>query len=345
MTTDAPTRYMNTVYVVDHDTKLHLRKGSLTASTPDGQYRIPMNAVEAVMMFQGQITVNAIAECVQRGIRVAVLKRSGRVQFTVAGPTTGNVHLRVAQVDASRDETTARRTASIIVAAKIANSAALARRWSTDAQTAGAPSKAAEVTEKLTAVLSGIDPRMDRDSLRGMEGDAARSYFLAMASHLRGSGWTFSGRNRRPPRDPVNALLSFCYGILTTEYTGACDAVGLDPQIGFLHQALRPGRPSMALDLMEEARALTDRFVVSVLKRQQLTADSFESSLGDACYLTDTGRRAVLDLWEADKNREFMHPLLMRKVARWALPTIQATLMARWLRGDLPDYPPFLARR
>ena len=345
MTSDAPTRYLNTVYVVDYDTKLHLRKGSLTASTPNGQHRIPMNAVEAVVMFNGQITTNAIAECVQRGIRVAVLKRSGHVQFTAGGPTTGNVHLRIAQVDASRDEATARRVASIIVAAKITNSAALARRWSTDAQTTEAASKAIEATEKLTAVLNDIDPRMDRDSLRGMEGDAARAYFSAMASHLRGSGWTFSGRNRRPPRDPVNALLSFCYGMLSTEYKGACDAVGLDPQIGFLHQALRPGRPSMALDLMEEARTLTDRFVVSVLKRKQLSPGCFETALGDACYLTDDGRRTVLDLWEADKNREFMHPLLMRKVARWALPTIQATMMARWLRGDLPDYPPFLARR
>ena len=345
MTSEAPTRYLNTVYVVDYETKLHLRKGSLTASTPSGQHRIPMNAVEAVMMFNGQITTNAIAECVARGIRVSVLKRSGRIQFMAGGATTGNVHLRIAQVDASRDEDIARRVASIIVAAKVSNSASLTRRWSTDAQAAGTASKATEATEKLVSVVNDIDPHMDRDSLRGMEGDAARTYFGCMASHLKGTGWLFSGRNRRPPRDPVNALLSFCYGMLATEYTGACDAVGLDPQIGFLHQALRPGRPSMALDLMEEARPLADRFVVSVLMRKQVSLDCFETSLGNACYLTEDGRKVILDLWEQDKNREFVHPLLMRKVARWALPTIQATLMARWLRGDLPDYPPFLSRR
>lgn len=343
--TTATAKYLNTLYVVDHRTKLWLRKGSLMAATDSGpRRRIAMNGLEAVIMFAGQITTDAIAACVEQGIRVAVLKRSGKVRFTADGPTAGNVHLRIAQVDATRDTPTARKTAAIIVAAKTRNSAALVNRWASSSRDASTATKLNNGAEKIQTVSRSLNHTIDRDTIRGMEGDAARTYFSCMASHLQGSGWTFSGRNRRPPQDQVNALLSFCYGLLTSEYIGACDAVGLDPQLGFLHQAIRAGRPSMALDLMEEARPLADRFVVSILKRQQAHEDWFEPALGNACYLSDEGRKALLLLWEADKERNLNHPMLGRRIHRWALPTVQTTLMARWLRGDLPDYPPFVAR-
>jgi CRISPR-associated protein Cas1 len=162
-----------------------------------------------------------------------------------------------------------------------------------------------------------------------------------MRQVLADSPLRFETRSRRPPRDPVNALLSFCYGLVVTEITGALEAVGLDPQVGFLHRP-RPGRPSLALDLAEELRPLTDRFLVAAVRRRQIGPDAFVHTPGGAVYLSDEARPRLLDLWEHHKAGALAHPLLRGPVERWALPSVQATLLARHLRGDLPVYPPFV---
>ena len=136
-------------------------------------------------------------------------------------------------------------------------------------------------------------------------------------------------------------MLGFCYGLLVTEFIGALESVGLDHQIGFLHRP-RSGRPSLALDLAEELRALTDRFVVTLVRRRQVGPDDFERTPGGGVYLTDDGRSTLISAWEEHKDTEIQHRLLGRPVGRWALPSVQATLLARHLRGDLPDYPPFV---
>jgi CRISPR-associated protein Cas1 len=153
---------------------------------------------------------------------------------------------------------------------------------------------------------------------------------------------SFRTRTRRPPRDPVNALLSFLYGLLTSETSGALQTVGLDVQIGFLHAA-RPGRPALALDLMEEFRpGIADRFAVRLIGRRQVRAEHFMFTPGGACYLTNEGRSIVLSAYESFKTEETPHRLLGRTVPRWTLPAVQATLLARHLRGDLPVYPPYV---
>ena len=151
----------------------------------------------------------------------------------------------------------------------------------------------------------------------------------------------FSSRTRRPPRDPVNAMLSFCYALLVTECTGALESVGLDYQMGFFHRP-RAGRPSLALDLAEELRALTDRFVVSLVRRRQVGAASFDHTPGGGVYLSDDARTALIKAWEDHKESELPHRILGRPVGRWAIPSVQATLLARHLRGDLTAYPPFV---
>jgi len=151
----------------------------------------------------------------------------------------------------------------------------------------------------------------------------------------------FSARTRRPPRDPVNAALGFCYGLMVTEFIGALEGVGLDYQMGFFHRP-RSGRPSLALDLAEEMRSLTDRFVVTLVRRRQLGPNDFDETPGGAVYLTDGGRTKLIGAWEDHKDMEIRHRLLARDVGRWALPSVQATLLARHLRGDLPSYPPFV---
>ena len=335
-------RTRNTVYTVEHQARIKHRKGSLVISAPEISRRIPLEAVDAVVMFAGHITTDAIAECVRRRIRVSALTRGGKIRFIVGGPIAGNVHLRVAHHATAGDEAAAVGAARLIVAAKIQNSATVLRRWASDHPDPDISVQLRNRSEQILERIDGIASAEDRDTLRGIEGDTARIYFNGLAAVLKNSTMGFSGRTRRPPRDPVNAAMSFCYGLVTTETSGACDAIGLDPQVGFLHQALRAGRPSLALDLTEELRALTDRFVVSSIKRGQISPEHFTETPGGAYYLTEEGRRRVISLWEDHKNTPLRHGVLGRPVQRWAIPTAQVTLMARWLRGDLPGYTPFL---
>ena len=335
-------RTRNTVYSTEYQTRIRYKKGSLVVSTLEQNRRIPLEAVDAVVMFAGHITTDAIAECVRRNVRVSVLTRGGKIRFIAGGPIAGNVHLRAAHHAVASDETAAIGAAQLIVAAKIRNSATVLRRWALDhpdSETSGQLKNRSDQVLRRVERVAAVD---DRDALRGIEGDTARIYFNGLAEALSDRDLGFSGRSRRPPRDPANAAMSFCYGLVTSETAGACDAIGLDPQIGFLHQALRAGRPSLALDLTEELRALTDRFVVSSIRRGQITSGHFTETPGGAFYLTDEGRRCLIGLWEDHKNIALNHGVLGRPVQRWAIPTAQTTLMARWLRGDLPGYPPFL---
>lgn len=335
-------RTRNTVYSTEYQTRIKYKKGSLLVSTLGQNRRIPLEAVDAVVMFAGHITTDAIAECVRRKIRVSVLTRGGKIKFIAGGPIAGNVHLRAAHHAAANDGTAAIGAARLIVAAKIRNSATVLRRWARDHPNSETSAQLRSRSNQVFGRLEKIASAADRDALRGIEGDTARIYFNGLAEALGTSGLGFSGRSRRPPRDPANAAMSFCYGLVTSETAGACDAIGLDPQMGFLHQALRAGRPSLALDLTEELRALTDRFVVSSIRLGQITSEHFTETPGGAFYLTDEGRRCLIGLWEDHKNTALHHGVLGRSVQRWAIPTTQTTLMARWLRGDLPGYPPFL---
>lgn len=292
-------------------------------------------------MFGGQITTDSIAQCVRRGVRIASVSRSGRIRFIVGGPRTGNVHLRVAQYTASTASDHTLDLCRILVAAKLRSTIRVLSRWARDSTDLV---KAAELSRRARKVVECVARLSDAptpDHVRGIEGDAARLHFGGVALILDKGILSFSARTRRPPRDAVNAALSFCYAMLTTEETGACDAVGLDPQIGFLHTA-RSGRPSLALDLAEELRPVIDRFIVGLVRRRQLRNTDFVTTPGGAVYLSDEGRKRLLGYWEEHKKVEYHHPILKRAVGRWALPTVQATLLARHLRGDLSAYPPFV---
>ena len=318
------------------------RRGALIVSSPDGSQRIPLEAIDALILLGGgQVTTQALDACVRHGVRVSALKMSGAIRFVVTGATSGNVHLRTALFRAAMDDTWSLTLSKAIVAAKLQNSATVVNRWSRDA-------KDPEQAEMLAARGKQIRERIGRladvntaNHLRGIEGDAARIYFRAVGEVVSSSEFRFSKRTRRPPRDPINAMLGFCYSMLATEYIGAMESVGLDYQIGFFHRS-RAGRPSLALDLAEELRALADRFVVSLVRRRQIGPDCFDSMPGGGVYLSDDGRPRLLKAWEKHKETEYRHQLLGRPVGRWALPSVQATLLARHLCGDLPAYPPFV---
>ncbi len=334
-------RYLNSLYIREYQARVAYRRGSLLVTKPDGKQRIAMETLDAVIMFAGQITTNALTELVRRNIRVAALTRGGRIRFTVNRPISGNVHLRQAQHTAAADPVQTLDITRNIVAAKLQNSRRVIARWERDHPDASIRarlrSRVAQIGERIPQTAAADTPH----GLRGIEGDAGRLHFGVMRIVLNKGPLQFGTRVRRPPRDPINALLGFCYALVLTEAEGAIETVGLDPQIGFLHRA-RSGRASLGLDLIEELRPLVDRFVVGMARRRQMRPDDFISTPGGACYLTDDGRDKLLKLWEAHKNTELQHKVLGRMVERWALPTIQATLLARHLRGDLPGYPPFV---
>lgn len=338
-------RLLNVLYVSDYQARIGVSRRSLALRNADGTTKIPIETIEAVVLIGGQITSEALDLCVRHGVRVSALRRSGRLRFTVGAPTSGNVLLRVAHLRAADEPAAAATVARPLVAAKLGSYRSLLQRWSNDID---GPRRHVLQNESQSLLdrIQGLQGVIDGDRLRGIEGDGTRRYFkgLALALEPAGPVGRFENRTRRPPRDPVNALLSFLYGVSLGEVVGALDAVGLDPQIGFLH-GLRPGRPSLGLDLLEEFRPLCDRLAVGMLRRRQLRIEHFMTTGAGAWYLNDAGRRIVLEAHEAQRTEPITHPLLEREIDRWTLPVVQATMLARYLRGDLPGYPPYTLRR
>ena len=335
-------RHLSTAYVRDHAARISHRRGSLHVKSSESTHRIPLESIDALVLMGGaQITTYALDACVRRGVRVAALRSNGAVRFVVSGPTGGNVHLRLAQSRVASDCSHALEISKTIVAAKLQSSRKVLERWARDEKDAA---KAEWLTGRASRIgkrVMQLDDASTGDQVRGIEGDAARIHFGALGRAVESGEFAFQVRSRRPPRDPVNAMLGFCYAMLVTECIGAAESVGLDYQIGFLHRP-RSGRPSLALDLAEELRAVTDRFVVSIVRRRQVVSDDFVSTPGGGVYLGDDGRQRLIARWEEHKETSLQHPLLGKRVGRWAVPSIQATLLARHLRADLPAYPPFV---
>lgn len=336
-------RLTNTLYVMDHRAHIRLRKGTLIVQQGPEWQRVPIETIDGVVLTgRAEITNDAIGELVRRGVRIAAVSKTGKLRFWIGGPVGGNVHLRVAQHQASSDDARSNEISRCIVAGKLQNCRRAIQRWSWAGEGLDREVLNSEFESIGQCIRSLVDASTG-DQIRGIEGDGSRRYFKCVKIHLASGDQPilFEQRTRRPPRDRANALLSFAYALLTVELVGSLDAVGLDPQIGFLHRP-RSGRPSLALDLLEEFRpSVADRFAVNLLRRRQLGDEHFDE-VGGACYLSVAGREEFLGQWEKYRSEEVDHIILERQVGRWALPTVQATLLARFLRGDLPVYPPFL---
>lgn len=335
-------RYLNTVYVRSHEARITRSKGSLLVRHGEERTRIPLESVDGVVVVGGAtMTLDAVAACVERGIRVSVLRRSGALRWSATPPISGNVTLRRLQHRASDDPGHRLMLARWFIAAKMQNSVKVIRRWARDAPDGDTRRRLESRAQLIAERIGRLENSPTLDHVRGIEGDGARAHFSCLGIVLEGTRFPFAGRQRRPPRDPVNALLGFCYGLLATELVGALETVGLDPQIGFLHSD-RAGRPALALDLAEELRPVIDRFGVGLFRRRQLGDDDFTKTPGGGTYLSDAGREKLFAGWEEHKTESIYHSVVERDVERWTVPGIQATLLARHLRGDLSVYPPYL---
>lgn len=339
-------KLLNTVYVTTEGAALKKEGETLVAEVEGREKaRVPLHMLASVVTF-GPIVVSPalIGTCAERGITIALLDRVGRFQARIEGPISGNVLLRRAQYRIADQATDVVRS---IVMGKIANQRAVIRRGLRDygSEMAEVAREALErASDRMEMILRRVQLKDDSiDLLRGSEGEAATRYFAVFDHLIRSPDaelrWT--SRSRRPPQDPMNALLSFLYTILTHDCRSACEAVGLDPAVGFLHRD-RPGRPSLALDLMEEMRApIADRLALSLVNRRQLRAADFRKMDSGAVLLTDEARKTVLTAWQERKKNERLHPFLQEKAPFGLVPYLQAQMLARHLRGDIDAYPPW----
>jgi CRISPR-associated protein Cas1 len=311
----------------------------------DVKLRVPVHLLEGIVCF-GNVTVSPflMAHCAENNVRISFLTEYGRFLARVEGPTSGNVLLRRTQYRWADDPGQTTELARGFVAAKVANCRHVLQRGARDH-----PASASALRPAIGAMADALR-RLDRvdeaEQIRGVEGEAARIYFSVFKHLFPGCGgeFLFTGRSRRPPKDPVNALLSFVYTLLLHDVRSALEGVGLDPQVGFLHRD-RPGRPGLALDLMEELRPLmADRVVASLVNLRQVKPKGFRYQETGGVIMDEETRKVVLSVYQERKKQELVHPFLKEKCTIGAIPHIQAMLLARRLRGDLDAYPPFFWR-
>ena len=338
---------LNTLYVLTPGASLHLDHDAVRVVIErETRLRAPLLRLDSIVTF-GRVAVSPllIHRCADDGRAIIFMSGNGRFKARLVGPVRGNVLLRRSQHMALDTQGWPSRIARQFVAAKIQNSRLVLLRGARDST--GEPSEnLRSAAAQLATSLDSLRTIEGLDRIRGAEGEAARIYYRAFSwlIHAQSDVFAFERRSRRPPRDRTNAMLSFLYALVREECASALDGVGLDPQVGYLH-ALRPGRPALALDLMEELRApVADRLAATLINRRQLLADGFDISPGGAVLLNDDGRRKVLSAYQEQKKRLVTHRLLQQKVSFGLVPHVQARLLARHLRGDLAHYPPYVAR-
>ena len=340
---------LNTLYVQTQGSYLHLDHDTLKLELGEERrpFQMPLHHLGSIAVF-GNVLVSPflIHRCAEDGRNIVWFSRGGRFKGRLSGPTSGNVMLRLAQHRAANATDAATAIARSLVAGKMQNARSVLLRAARENEN-GLHAAGLRDAASLHAQLVRRLPSLNHiDHIRGAEGDAARTYFSVFGKMVRNSEPAFQmqGRSRRPPQDRVNAMLSFVYAVLVNECAAACEGVGLDPQIGFLH-SVRPGRPSLALDLMEELRApLADRLVLTLINRKQVKAKQFIERPGGAVEMSDDVRRTVLEAYQRRKQEEIRHSVLERNVPFGLVPHAQARLLARHLRGDMPDYAPFIIR-
>lgn len=338
---------LNTLYVMTQGAYLSLDHETVRVEVGgELKLQVPLHHLGSIVTV-GNVMISPffLGKCGDDGRAVVILDRNGRFKCRMVGKTTGNVLLRQVQHDAVCDAAKTTTIAAAMTAGKVKNARNVLMRSAREADSPEEENILRRSADIQAEALFHLKTPRDTDHVRGLEGEAAAAYFdvfQLMMKPAERESLPMNGRNRRPPLDPVNALLSFLYTLVLNDCISGLEAVGLDPQLGFLHVP-RPGRPSLALDLMEEFRAfLADRLAITLINRKQVTIEHFEPRPGGAVYLNEKGRKEVVAAYQKRKQEEVEHQLLAEKTPIGLLPHLQARLLARHLRGDLESYLPYI---
>lgn len=338
-------KLLNTLYVTTPEAYLSKDGLNVVVSVKQQEvFRIPAINIEGIVTFGYMGASPGLMKlCSDSGISLTFLSPNGRFVSRVQGATHGNVLLRKAQYALSDDEEWSLHVAKLMIAAKIQNYRNILRRYIRDY---GDCQEVDDAVRVLDANKRYALHAEDKTKLMGFEGIASNAYFEVLSKLIlnQKEAFPFNGRNRRPPKDAVNAMLSLAYTLIANDCASALETVGLDPYVGFLH-ALRPGRTSLALDIMEEFRAyLGDRFVLSLINKRQISPKDFLYQGDSGVILTDSGRKTFITSWQNRKRETIIHPYLNEKVEIGLLPYVQAMMLARYIRKDIDDYPVFLIK-
>ncbi|HET7579522.1 MAG TPA: type I-C CRISPR-associated endonuclease Cas1c [Bacillales bacterium] len=343
------TQFFNTLFVQTDGSYLSLDHETLLLKVDkELKLKIPLHHLGSIIAM-GRVILSSplIARCAKDGRNVAFFDFKGEFQYRIEGPVSGNILLRQAQFNSVDDAEVCRNLVKAFVGGKIHNCRLMLQRVQRELDDENKKSTIKKATDEMKKDLSRlVKENHSVDSLRGIEGINAKRYYACFPLWLKNKDdfFTFKGRNRRPPQDAVNAVLSFLYRLLLNDCVGAVQGVGLDPQIGFLH-VVRPGRPALGLDLMEELRPLfADRLTIALINRGQLRKVHFDVRPGGAVHLNGKGRKIVVNEYQEKKKEEITHPATGQKLAFGLLPHIQAKILARSIRRDHLDYQPYLHR-
>lgn len=339
-------RHLNTLFVTTQDSYLSREGETVVVRAEDEiKLRVPIHNIGGIVCF-GLVgaSPSLMGLCGERGVNLSFFSEYGRFLARVQGPVSGNVLLRREQYRRADSSESSAVVARAVVAGKIVNCRTVLQRALRDHTGLEGEDAVKRAADDLAHLLKKLRQELPLDSVRGIEGDAGRIYFSAF-NHLITSqkdDFVFTKRTRRPPLDNINALMSFLYTILTHDVMSALEGVGLDPAVGFLHRD-RPGRPGLALDMMEEFRPfLADRLTLSLINRKQVQAAGFIRTESGGIHMDDDTRKEVLIAWQKRKQETIRHPFLEEETTVGLLLHLQALLLSRWLRNDLDGYPPFI---
>lgn len=338
-------KLLNTLYITDENAYLSLEGETVVCRSEErGELKLPFANVESIVCFSYLGCSPALmGKCADNGIPLAFFTPHGRFLARVSGKSQGNVYTRVMQCDCFRDNQL--KLIQNTVATKLSNTRFLVERSLRDHPELDSEGQINAFSQSLKEYAAEVYRECDPEVIRGIEGACAKRYFDIFDSLLLNKSRVFriNGRSKHPPLDAVNALLSFLYSMMTNDIASALEGVGLDSYIGFFH-TLRPGRVSLACDLVEEMRCICERLAITLINLHMLDENDFEAEVTGAVYLNDDGRKKVLKAWQEKKRSTLVHPYLKEKIPYGLLPFVQANLLAKKVRGEIAEYPPYLMR-
>lgn len=337
-------KLLNTLYVTEENIFLSLDGETVVCKDKDEiKLRLPLAILDGIVCF-GYLGCSAalMGKCAENNIALSFISPGGKFLASVHGRTRGNILLRKRQFELFASPPPLMRQNT--VAAKLANSRSVVKRTIKDNPDLDG-GDLSHCVERLTESIEAAYSEENHDALMGIEGNGAKAYFDVFDKMIlkQKDDFCFSARTKRPPLDRVNALLSFLYTMWTLDYASALESVGLDSAMSFYH-TLRPGRASLACDLVEETRCVVDRFVLTLINLKIINADDFETQISGAVFLNADGRKKVLEKWREKKKSEIMHPYLKQKISLGLLPYIQSQLLAKYVRGEIEEYPCYIVK-